>query len=209
MITRTDWDNALDSWVADERERLGGPPSPEEVVAYLSGELPPAEAARVRALLVYYPELTPLLDERIEKPRVLGKPRVLQAYAIAATVTIALLTGVVVRLQEKSDQPAVPSSAHEFHALLARGVRSAVAYELPAGQERYLITAVPIEPPSEPAYEIEITRETAVLWRARGVRPLNDTFVIDIPGGFLTPGTYTLSIKSAGHIVERYRFNVR
>lgn len=206
MITKTDWDEALDAWIDGERERLGGPPSPEDVVAFLGGELSPAEAARVRALLVYYPELTPLLDERIEKPR---RARALQLYAIAATFAVALLAADAIHQRLKSRHPVVPSTAYELTALRARG-DTGPAYALPAGQQRYLITAIPSEPPDEQApYDFEITRDGRVVWRARDVRPLNDAFVVDIPGEFLTPGTYTLNVNKAGRIVERYPFIVR
>ena len=62
MITKNDWDDALDAWVAEECERLGGPPTPEEVVAYLSGDLPDAEVTRIRALMVYYPDSAASVD---------------------------------------------------------------------------------------------------------------------------------------------------
>lgn len=205
MITKRDWDNALDTWVEAERERLGGPPSPEDVVAYLSGELPPAEAARVRALLVYYPELTPLLTERIEKPRVVRKPFALRLYAVAATAVIALLGVNAIEQRRESARPAVVVSQHELNANLTRSGGGST-YELPAGRERYLITAVPTDPPTEPAYTLEITREGRVLWRARGVRPVDDTFVIDVPGAFLKPGSYALNVRAGDRLVERYPF---
>lgn len=203
MITKNDWDAALDAWVAEERERLGGPPSPEEIAAYLHGELPTAEEARVRALLVYYPELTPLLRTR----RATRRPSALRLYGVAATLVIALLGTDAIVQRRRSVQPSVPSSHHELNAVLTRGT-GAPAYELPAGQARYLLTIVPPEPPAESAYELEIARESRVLWRARGVRPIDDTFVIDVPGAFLEAGTYTLLVRTDGQFVARYTFRV-
>lgn len=208
MITKTDWDAALDSWIGDERERLGGPPTPEEVVAYLSGELPPAEATRVRALLVYYPELTPLLEERIEKPRVLAyRPRALQLYAVAATLVIALLSADALLQRRRNAEPAALSAHHVFRPALTRS-GAAPAYELPAGEARYLLSIEPVEKPSGRDHEIEIARESRVLWRARGVRAIDGAFVIDVPGRFLEPGTYTLRVRDGERLVARYTFRV-
>jgi hypothetical protein len=46
---------------AEERRRLGEPPTVEEMLAYERGELPPQDEERVRALLVAYPELAQAL----------------------------------------------------------------------------------------------------------------------------------------------------
>lgn len=48
------WNDALDQWVKEERERLGGLPSLETVLAFKCGELEDSEASRVRSLLVYF-----------------------------------------------------------------------------------------------------------------------------------------------------------
>ena len=204
MITKTDWDDALDAWVAEERERLGGPPSEEDIVAYLSGDLAPAEASRVRALLVYYPELTPLLTERIEQPRVVElRPRALQLYALAATVVIALLAGNALVQRHRDAQPVAVSSHHVFSPSLTRG-GAGPAYELPSGGARYLLTIYPVATPRDEEHEIEILRGSGVVWHARGVRPIEDAFLIDVPGRFLEPGTYTLRVRAADRLVARY-----
>ena len=207
MITKNDWDAALDAWVDGECERLGGPPTREEVVAYLRGELPPAEAARVRALLVYYPELTSLLTERIEKPLPVRRPRALQLYAVAATLVIALLSTDAFVQRRRSAQPAALTSHHIFSPSLTRGGADP-AYELPAGEERYLLTIEPVDTPADEEHEVEIARESRVLWRASGIRPIDDAFVIDVPGRFLAPGTYTLRVRTGGKLVARYTFRV-
>lgn len=61
MNPKAEMHAAAEAVMAAERERLGGPPTPEEVGAFLQGELPAQEAERIRALLAYYPELTDLL----------------------------------------------------------------------------------------------------------------------------------------------------
>lgn len=206
MITKHDWNEALDGWIDEERERLGGPPSPEDVVAYLSGELSPAEAARVRALLVYYPELTPLLTERIEKPRVSRRPVALGLYAAAATVAMAVFSTVLVQHQRRESEPVAISAHYEFRPLLTRG--PAVAYEVAGGQRRYLMTVIPSGPPAESEYALEISRASRVVWRAEHVRPIGDAFVLDIPGKFLTPGTYVLKVRAGARLIDHYAFRV-
>lgn len=193
MITKDDWNDALDAWVADERERLGGPPSPEDVVAYLSGELPPADAARVRALLVYYPEFTPLLDERIEKPRQRRPAMAVRLYAVAAMLVISMLTGLLVREHRKNGMPVVHTARHELRSFPTRG--GGPTYVLPAGEERYLLA---VTTAMSTADEIRIARGAEVLWRASDVRAVDGTFTLSVPGRFLKPGTYTLSLHSEG-----------
>jgi hypothetical protein len=63
MITRTDWQAVHDQLMADERGRLGDPPTAEELLAYTRGELPAEEEARVRHRLVLYPDLVRTLTE--------------------------------------------------------------------------------------------------------------------------------------------------
>ncbi|HEV7766111.1 MAG TPA: hypothetical protein VGQ76_13990 [Thermoanaerobaculia bacterium] len=206
MITKDDWNDALDTWIVEERERLGGPPTPEEVVAYLSGELPLAAAARVRALLVYYPELTPLLTERVEKPRELRKPFALRLYAAAATLAFVAVGATAIREHQRNITPVALSSHHEFTASHTRG--PGPSFVLPGGQRRYLVTAVPTKAPTESAYELEIIRNSRVLWTAKDVRTIDDAFVIDIPGEFLTPGAYTLTIRAGERLIDHYPFRV-
>ncbi|HYI11488.1 MAG TPA: hypothetical protein VEK57_20700 [Thermoanaerobaculia bacterium] len=57
MITKSDWQDVHDELIAENRQRLGEPPTDDEILAYMGGELSPEEEARVRALLVCYPEL--------------------------------------------------------------------------------------------------------------------------------------------------------
>jgi hypothetical protein len=61
-MKKTDWQMAYDEVIAEGRHRLGEPPTAEEVLAYLRGELSAAAASRVREFLVYYPELVDALE---------------------------------------------------------------------------------------------------------------------------------------------------
>jgi len=57
MITKSDWQAVHEKMLAEDRARLGGPPTAEELFAYENGTLSAAEEERVRELLVCYPEL--------------------------------------------------------------------------------------------------------------------------------------------------------
>lgn len=63
MISRNDWQTLHDKWSAEDRKRLGDPPAAEQLLAYSRGELPPDEEARIRELLVAYPELARALAQ--------------------------------------------------------------------------------------------------------------------------------------------------
>lgn len=57
MTNKSEWQEANRRLQAEEREKLGDPPTAEEMLAYSRGELPEGEEERIRELLVAYPEL--------------------------------------------------------------------------------------------------------------------------------------------------------
>src|SRR5687767_1942442 len=57
MIRKSDWQAIQEEMIAADRQQLGEPPTAEEMLAYTRGELSPEQEARVRQLLVSYPEL--------------------------------------------------------------------------------------------------------------------------------------------------------
>ncbi|HEX9982264.1 MAG TPA: hypothetical protein VGF69_03290 [Thermoanaerobaculia bacterium] len=222
MTTPNDWDAALDAAIAAERERLGGPPSPEEVVAYTRGELSEPDRARVRALLVYYPELSELLDEvpseaaRSTPPAVIAGETTLAAptpivrgwlrssLSIAATAVLipALTVALVASRWQLSQQiragaePYVHQTRHQLDAFRTRG--GARPYPLPAGETHYLLVA-PLPGAAEyPAYRLTITdvtgRTPKIVWTSEGVQPIRKAFELSVPARFLRPGQYRLEI---------------
>ena len=69
MVNRSDWETAYRDVIERGRERVGDPPTPEQLVAWSRGELPESEAERIRELLAYYPDLAEALaedDEAVE-----------------------------------------------------------------------------------------------------------------------------------------------
>ena len=63
MIRKEDWDAVYRRQLADGQQRLGPPPTFEQVEALSSGRLPEEEAERLRELLSYYPDLLRVLTE--------------------------------------------------------------------------------------------------------------------------------------------------
>jgi hypothetical protein len=209
MITKNDWDAALDSWVIAERERLGGPPTPEEVVAYTRGELAPPDAARVRALLVYYPELTSLLTPMDEAPVQIAQRRRswTRFMPLAAGLIIALLTMLLVQSRwqlaqraRESRQPYIHETRHVLQELRARGAPMDVhVYELPAGEQRYLLAlSVFDEQQSYSDYRVEIVDATStarnVVWSESARQPVNGAIELTVPRQLIERGTYRIDV---------------
>jgi hypothetical protein len=193
MITKHDWDSALDRWIDGERERLGGPPSPEEVIAFTRGELPQRESARVRALLVYYPELTPLLDDAIPPRAPELAWRDARLGAIAAAFIIAVL-GVLLVLQVRHDrEPFAYTSRHTLDLRNSRGGTEWHIYALPANEDQYLLDVLLPEDLPYRAYRVDLTdvRQSKVVWTTADLRA---PFSISIPRSFLRPGTYRMDV---------------
>lgn len=207
-------------WAAQKRERLGGPPTPEEVVAFLRGELNEKEAARVQALLVYYPELTPLLRER---KRVVPRKRRIwtRALPVAAAAVIALQTILLVQSRMQlagARRPHVHEARHELEsAPLIRGFGGTPVPELPAGESEYLIALTLTGRPNTRNYRLDLLDLSAprkrVVWSASSVRPNERTFNLTIPGTYLRPGSYTIDVYAAAeggvYLLERFPFDVK
>jgi hypothetical protein len=57
MTNQSEWQEANRRLIAEQREKLGDPPTAEELLAFSRGELSETEQERIRDLLVAYPEL--------------------------------------------------------------------------------------------------------------------------------------------------------
>src|SRR6185436_14746689 len=57
MTNKSEWQEANRRLTAEQREKLGEPPTAEELLAYSRGELSESDEERIRDLLVAYPEL--------------------------------------------------------------------------------------------------------------------------------------------------------
>src|ERR1043165_304475 len=58
MTNKSEWQEANRRVMAEQREKLGEPPTADEMLAYSRGELSESEEERIRDLLVAYPELS-------------------------------------------------------------------------------------------------------------------------------------------------------
>lgn len=191
MNVNPEWNDALETWVAEERERLGGPPSPEDVDAFLRGALPDAEAARVRTLLVYYPELTALLDQA---PRPARRSRFLP-FAIAAALALALSIPLALQIREQREPVLV------LQNLQVRGRPSAQTFSLPARDERYSLELVLAEP-HDGTYRVAIAdSRSRIVWSEDGLHP---PLRIEVPRRMLPAGSYRIVVFSNRQPAETF-----
>lgn len=63
MVEELDWNAIHRRLIAEGRERVGDPPTTDEVESLFRGDLSGDEAARVRGLLVYYPEIARVMTQ--------------------------------------------------------------------------------------------------------------------------------------------------
>lgn len=195
-MTNEDWAAAEDDYMREERERLGGPPAPEEVAALLRGELSDSEAVRIRALCVYYPELTDVLLEATppEEPLGMSREEVADAWKsvrsrldhveprpatrgvvrtllpLAAVLTVGFFAGFVARSM-RSDAPRTFDAVHELHPIaVRRGGAELHPHPLPANEKNYLLVLMLGRETNVHRYRVEIadSRMTParVIWRS-------------------------------------------
>jgi hypothetical protein len=67
MTNKTEWQEANRRLMAEQREKLGEPPTAEEMLAYSRGELSAEEEDRIRDLLVAYPEVARMYGAPFEE----------------------------------------------------------------------------------------------------------------------------------------------
>lgn len=214
-MTVDDWRAAEDEVMRLEAERLGGPPAPEEVAAYVQSQLSDAEAVRIRALLVYYPGLTDLLLTR--GPSVRAKRNMARTVLpYAAMLIVGFLTGLLVR-SGSSDAPRVFDVPHELHPIGAyRGSSSQRPYPLPGTEQNYLLVLLVGREASDRHFRIDLVNSQAaspsVIWRSATLERVESRpFTISLPRELLAPGTYELrlyGVDGEPHHVATYSVRV-
>lgn len=203
MTTAKDWDAALDAWAIAERERLGGPPTPEEVLALRRGKLSPEEAERVHALLIYDPELTELLVEPIENPplRFFARNAMQWTLSAAAALIIVALSTMLVYERRQAAQPRLVAAHHTFAPMHTRGEHPHT--EIHATDRPIILTVLVID--ATTPHRVEIVHDDRVLWSEREIR---GTIAVDVPAGFLKPGDYTLRVYEGRRLVDAHLFRI-
>jgi hypothetical protein len=224
MITKADWQAVLGDLTAEDREKLGTPPTAEELIAFERGELSPEVTERVRRLLVAYPALAHALAQRIpdEDERLPDDEmdrrwaelrgriherrepgRVLVFWrALAAALAIALV-GLGWQAHRERTRPFVVGDEQLLEPDGSRGEPAGVA--LTTHGDWTLLTVPVIGPTGYDDYRLEIYAPDSgkPSWRS-GVlaRRSNDAFAILVPTSFLAaPGTYRIvlyGLRGAG-----------
>jgi hypothetical protein len=226
MISKADWQAVHDRMSEEERRRLGPPPTAEEVGAYLRGELAEGEAARVRALLVAYPELartltTPfptddaepgdadyLSDEQIGarwetfRTRRLGSGgRVLQFWQASAAIAAALAIAFGVLLWKADSEPRVGSWNGR---LIVPGAMRGGMEDLPVvGKEgESFVIALPILDARRDRVTL-LDEKREVVWRSGVVQASEDNVVaVYVPAGVVKAGRYVVTFGGREYFVR-------
>ena len=220
MMNRTEWQAVRDALIADDRAKLGPPPTAEELLAYEGGELSAEEAERVRQLLLAYPELarayaapfpeddTPLpadvVDWQWQRFRA-GKDvqsggRVLQFWrafsAIAAAVAV-IFGAMLWQKESELRRPRVLPEAQILSPDGSRGIEPPHLAITPSGESVVLTVSV-IGANDYEHYRVELVRGDArkPVWSSEPLRlPKSGTFDIEIPSRTLAPGTYEIVVE--------------
>jgi hypothetical protein len=217
MINRTDWHAVRDALIADDRAKLGEPPTVDELLAYERGELSEEDAERVKQLLVAYPELarayaTPFPSEGdddlpvevIDRQWIAfraangdgSSERVLQFWrgfaAIAATVAISF--GAM--LWHTHTQQLMPRVLPEPPQLTPDGRRGLPGQPqstiTPSGDSVLLVVSL-VGPTDYETYRLELVNSDSHerIWSSKPLRPTSsNTFYVEVPSRVLPAGTY-------------------
>ena len=217
MITKSELQAVLDEMRTEDRRARVEPPTVEEMLAYRDGELSGDEEARVRDLLVSWPELlraliTPYPDDAEGLPpevverqwkamrgeiggesrgRVLNFRNALTAIA----ATLAVVFGGLLwqaKLELRQPRALTPQLLMSDHR---RGPAGA-ATTLTAGGDAYLMSAALNDHQPFEAYRFELVDSAnRLVWSSGAVQPSDDdTFAVLVPRAFLVPGTYKLNL---------------
>lgn len=219
MITKTDLQAVLDEMRAEDRKTRVEPPTVEEMLAYRNGELSGDEEARVRELLICWPELlralmTPYPEDDAEAlpPDVMerqwaamrreigasgGGGRVL-SFRNALTAIAAALAVIFGALLWQAKLDSRRPRALPQQILLPdaqRGPGDGAATLTPDG-DAYLLVPTVIGDQQFEAYRFEITDAAGrTAWRSELLhRNEDDTFAVLVPRAFLPPGRYKLAL---------------
>jgi hypothetical protein len=218
MTNKSEWQEANRRLLAEQREKLGDPPTAEEMLAYSRGELSESEEERIRDLLVAYPDLARMYaapfpeegeagvsDERVAAGfetlrQHLGTSAVplrtpVRRYlptTIAAALAL-LFFGLFVQAESRARNH---ERGHVPNVLGAPQELSPVNNRGPEKPtvlqkdgEAYLLKPQLISRVRYPHYSIELYDAAGVIWTSHAAQAAEDnTFQIVIPHDFLRPG---------------------
>jgi len=217
MMNQSDWQAVRDSLIADDRARLGDPPTVDELLAYERGELSKEDAERVQQLLVAYPELArayaatfpdddvSLPDHVIDRQwnafrkgdgtngQVLPFRRSIAAVA-AIAATVAIVFGAM--LWQKRAEMLQPHVLPE-HILMPDGRRGLPDqhYTITANGDPILLVVSISGPADYETYRLELVRSDSHerIWSSEPLRATaSNSFDVEVPSRALRPGTYQI-----------------
>ena len=233
MIRKTDLQAVLDEMRSEDRRRVE-PPTVEEMLAYRSGELSGDDEARVRELLLCWPELlralmTPYPDDDAEAlpPEVVerqwqamrgeigGGGRVVP-FRHALTAVAAALAVIFGALLWQAKLELRRPRALPQQMLLPDAQRGPGdgATTLAGGGEAYLLSPLLDDRPFE-AYRFELVdaaNPAHSVWSSALLRRgEEDTFAVLVPRAFLSPGRYKLILYGVNGARQEqlYTYTVR
>lgn len=189
MSTKSEWTAVHEGMMEEQRQRLGPPPTVEEIEAYENGQLSAEDEERVRALLVCYPDLARTLvrhdqpdaprpgdadflsqdqltkDWKALQERIHGREpsgRVLRFWRISAAIAATLAVifgGLLWRARSELGQPVI---AYEYvlSSDAVRGTADQVTTVSPDG-EHVLLTIVKDGAPGFDQYRVDILRSAS------------------------------------------------
>jgi hypothetical protein len=219
MMNRSDWQAVRDAFIADDRAKLGDPPTADELLAYERGELSKENAERVQQLLVAYPELarayaTPfpsdddgaLSNEVIDRQwnafratNVSGSGgRVLQFWrglaAIAATVAI----GFGALLWQAHTERLLPRvlPAAELTPGGGRGLPGQAQTTITPSGDSILLVVWLSGLTDHEFYRLELVNNDSqkVIWTSQPLRATpSSNFYVEIPSRIVPDGTYEVA----------------
>lgn len=196
MSTKAEWQAGNRQWIEEQRARLGEPPTAEEMLAYMRGELSGEDEERMRERLACYPELSRSLAAPFpEEPRVATSSAFTYSKVMAVAATILLLFTVL--LWREHRKAAEPQVTWETVPLLPDGARGPESSPALPVQSDYVLVPALIDQRVFPDYRVEIIDANAgrVVWRRRSVqRRENDTLLIYVHRAYLERGRYQLAV---------------
>lgn len=238
MTTKLDWQAIHDQLTAEDRTRLGEPPTGDEILAYMNGELDEAEKTRVQELLVAYPELARTLahpfpgegegesfsDEELSKhfaqfqkrvqPKgagVLPFRGVMAALAVAAMLAL-VFGGLLVQARRELARPYVPPEAQDLLPDGRRGGGESLERVAAAGQPFQVRISI-ADQPEFPAYRLDVVSSADQrVWSSEShARTDSETFSVVMRRG-LPAGRYAIVLvgvdASREQHLDEYAFRV-
>jgi hypothetical protein len=131
---------------------------------------------------------------------------------VAVTAFAAESRWEISQLRRELLEPYVHETRHELFVMRARGPGGARPYELPRGEERYLLAPTLSDHEPYADYRLDLVDGSRVVWSVAGVEPSGNAFEISIPRERLRGGGYRIDVyglaHGQAHLLERFPFRV-